>query len=80
MSGAINMSTIIYPLCKHDDIRKNPNDFTSPFDQKNIRVTEMRKKADEELVARGETVCKNCRDGKVVIAKSNRFDDVSAGD
>jgi len=72
------MSTIVYPKCPHDNIRRKVTDFTSPLARKDIRVTSEQKKADEELIARGEFVCPTCRDGKVVIAKGNRFDKIKA--
>jgi len=68
------MSTIIYPECQNDDIRKKEIDLTSPFSKKEIRVR-------KDLISdesKGITVCETCRDGKVVIAKGNRFDRIKA--
>lgn len=68
------MSTIIYPKCPNDDIRKKEADLTSPLDKKEIRVRNDLK-TDE---SKGIMMCETCRNGKVIVARGNRFDKIKA--
>ncbi len=65
------MSTEIYPECSHDDIRKHTVDLTSPLDQHHIKRSSKTPKPNNFM-------CVNCNNGKVLIAKGNRFDFIDA--
>ncbi len=64
------MSTVVYPECLHDDIRKSEINLTNPLSNNKIKRGEKPKS--------NIFVCLTCCKGKVIIAKGNRFDFIDA--